>query len=169
MVNVRAARPEDAAEVAGVHVRSWQAAYRGLLSDEYLDGLRPEDRMARYTFGSTDPDQPSTLVATEAEVIRGFVTTGPSRDAGVAHRGEVFGLYVDPDAWSLGVGHLLMTEARAHLSRRGFTEAVLWVFVGNVRAEAFYRRDGWRPDGRRQNEEVWGALVDEVCWRRSLP
>jgi GNAT superfamily N-acetyltransferase len=36
--------------VACVHVRSWQAAYRGLLPDEYLDGLRAEDRANRYTF-----------------------------------------------------------------------------------------------------------------------
>jgi hypothetical protein len=41
--------------------------------------------------------------------------------------------------------------------------------VGNVRAEAFYRTDGWRPDGRRQTEEIWGVLVDEVCWYRTLP
>ena len=27
-------------EVARVHVRSWQAGYRGLLPDAYLDGLR---------------------------------------------------------------------------------------------------------------------------------
>jgi ribosomal protein S18 acetylase RimI-like enzyme len=169
MVSVREARPEDAAEVAGVHVRSWQSAYRGLLSDQYLDGLRAEDRAARYTFGSPDPDAPLTMVATEGEVICGFVTVGPSRDADVAHRGEVFGLYVDPGAWGLGVGRRLMADAREHLSGRRFTEAVLWVFEGNVRAEAFYRTDGWRPDGRRQREEIWGVLVDEACWYRPLP
>ena len=47
VLTVRRATPEDAAGVAGVHVRSWQVAYRGLLPDDYLDGLRPEDRMAR--------------------------------------------------------------------------------------------------------------------------
>lgn len=169
MLSVREARPEDAAEVAGVHIRSWQAAYRGLLSDEYLDGLRAEDRMARYTFGSADPDAPLTMVATDGGVIGGFVTTGRSRDTDVAHRGEVFALYVDPGGWGLGVGRRLMTEGREHLGRSGFTEAVLWVFVGNVRAEAFYRTDGWRPDGRGQSEEIWGVMVDEVCWHRALP
>jgi hypothetical protein len=66
MVHVRPARPDDAAAVAGVHVRSWQAGYRGLLPDAYLEALRPEDRMDRYTFGTTDPELPSTTVAAEA-------------------------------------------------------------------------------------------------------
>ena len=39
MMTVREAQPRDAAEVAGVHVRSWQVAYRGLFPDDYLDGL----------------------------------------------------------------------------------------------------------------------------------
>jgi hypothetical protein len=37
---LRRAEPADAMEVARVHVRSWQVAYRGLLPDAYLDGLR---------------------------------------------------------------------------------------------------------------------------------
>lgn len=80
MLTVRAAGPEDAAQVADVHVRAWQVAYRGLLPDDYLAGQRPDDRMARYTLGSTDPGRPQTIVAVEQDTIRGFATTGPSRD-----------------------------------------------------------------------------------------
>jgi hypothetical protein len=47
---LRAARPADAPLVADVHVRAWQVAYRGLLPEEYLDRIRPEDRASRYTF-----------------------------------------------------------------------------------------------------------------------
>jgi len=155
--------------VAGVHVRSWQKGYRGLLPDAYLDGLRPEDRMARYTFGTTDPDLPSTMVAEEDGVICGFATTGPSRDVDVPDAGELLALYVDPEAWGRGVGRLLMVEARQHLGRRGCTESILWVLVGNDRAQRFYRIDGWRADGRRRTDEVWGVSVDELSFRRPLP
>jgi GNAT superfamily N-acetyltransferase len=168
MVSVRMAVPEDAAEVAGVHVRSWQVAYRGLLASEYLDGLRPEDRMARYTFDATDPDGPVTMVAVENDLICGFATTGPSRDADTNDAGEVLALYVDPGAWGHGIGRLLMREARAHLAQQRFTEAVLWVLDGNDRAQRFYLIDGWRPDDRRRTEEVWGVSVDEVRYRRKL-
>jgi ribosomal protein S18 acetylase RimI-like enzyme len=169
MVQVREARPDDAAEVAGVHVTSWQAAYRGLLPDEYLDGLDPADRMARYTFGAKDPDAPSTIVAVDNGAIRGFATTGRSPHSDTPDAGELFGLYVDPGSWGLGMGRRLIAEARERLSRRGFTEAVLWVLVGNERAERFYRIDGWSPDGRQRRDLVWGVTVDEVCYRRPLP
>ena len=169
MLSLRSARPDDAAAVAAVHVRSWQVAYRGLLPGDYLAGLRPEDRMGRYTFGSTDPDAPWTTVAVENEVICGFATTGPCRDGGADDAGELFALYVDPDAWGTGVGRRLLVEARAQLVRRRFTEGVLWVLVGNDRAQRFYGIDGWVADERRRTEEIWGVSVDEVCYRRDLP
>ena len=43
-VELRRAVPGDENEVAEVHVRSWQVAYRGLLPDAYLDALRPAGR-----------------------------------------------------------------------------------------------------------------------------
>ena len=49
-MEIRPAEPEDALAVARVHVRTWQAAYRSLLPDHYLDQLRAEDRAARYQF-----------------------------------------------------------------------------------------------------------------------
>jgi ribosomal protein S18 acetylase RimI-like enzyme len=169
MLDVRAAVPGDAAQVAAVHVRSWQAAYRGLLPDDYLDGLRPEDRMARYTFGTNDPALPATVVAVEDGVICGFVTTGPARDDDVVNGGEVLALYVDPDSWGLGVGRRLLRRGRADLVAQGFTEAVLWVLVGNDRAERFYRVDGWQPDDTQRTEEVWAVFVEEIRYRRPLP
>jgi ribosomal protein S18 acetylase RimI-like enzyme len=169
VLSVRPASPDDAAAVAGVHVRSWQGAYRGLLPDEYLDGLRPDDRVSHYTFGATDLSTPATAVAVEDGDICGFVTTGPCRDADETRTGEVLALYVDPRAWGAGVGARLMAEARAHLGHQGFTEALLWVLVGNDRAQRFYRIDGWQPDGGRRSDEVWGVVVDEVRFRRRLP
>jgi len=36
---IRPALPNDAAEIARVHVDSWRSSYRGLLADEFLDSL----------------------------------------------------------------------------------------------------------------------------------
>ena len=123
--------------VAAVNVRSWQHGYRGSLPDAYLDGLRPEDRAARYTFGRSGGGSPATIVVLEGGAVRGFATTGPAR--GEAHRelGELLALYVDPSSWGMGVGRRLLVEARARLTERGFTEAVLWLLAGNERAERF--------------------------------
>jgi hypothetical protein len=41
-LSVRPARPGYAAAIAEVHVRTWQAAYRGQIPDAFLDGLSVE-------------------------------------------------------------------------------------------------------------------------------
>lgn len=166
---LRAAQPADAIAVAGVHVCSWRAAYRGLLPDEYLDGLRPEDRAQRYTFGALEPHEPATIVAIEWGTMCGFATTGPCRDDDRRGSGELMALYADPGCWGLGVGRALLRDARARLVRQGFQEASLWVLAGNERAERFYRIDGWAPDGCRRVDQVWGISVDEIRYRRTLP
>jgi len=165
---LRTAESKDAMSVARVHVRSWQSAYRGLLPNEYLDQLCPEDRAERYDFETRDPQRPQTIVAVEAGAICGFATTAPSRDADLAHYGELGALYVDPDYWGLGIGRALVIAARNRLTGLGFGNALLWVLIGNVRADRFYRNDRWVPDGLQRTDTVWGATVNEIRYRRKL-
>lgn len=156
-MELRSAVPADALAVARIHVRAWQTGYRGLLPAGYLDGLRAEDRAARYTFGRADG--PRTTVASDADRIVGFATI---------HGAELSALHVDPDAWGTGVGRALIAQARADLAAAGVAEAHLWVLAGNARAERFYARDGWTTDGTRRSDTVWGVTVDEIAYRRRL-
>jgi GNAT superfamily N-acetyltransferase len=165
---LRTAESEDAMSVARVHVHSWQAAYRNLLPDEYLDQLRPEDRAQSYDFASSDPRRPQTIVAVESGLIRGFATTAPSRDLDLVDYGELCALYVDPDYWGRGVGMALVSAARNRLVTLGCRNALLWVLTGNVRADRFYRIDQWTPDGLQRTDTVWGVTVNENRYRRNL-
>jgi GNAT superfamily N-acetyltransferase len=165
---IRPADPRDALAVARVHVRSWQAAYRDLLPQTYLDQLRPEDRAARYDFATTDPRAPQTLVAVDNDEIVGFATTMPSRDADLPDFGELCALYVMPEHWRTGVGSALSAAARTALIKIGFSDALLWVMAGNERAERFYRRDGWTADGLERTDTVWNVSVNELRYRRHL-
>lgn len=167
-MNLRPAVPEDAMAVARVHVRAWQAAYRGLMPDEYLRGLRPEDRAQRYELASPDPARPRTLVAVVADTVLGFATVSPARDDDAAGQGELCALYVEPDCWGRGIGRALASAARAELCRLGFTGAMLWVVAGNSRAEQFYRADGWTPDGQHRQKQVWSVSLDTVRYGRAL-
>ena len=166
---LRAAIPQDALAVARVHVRSWQVAYRTLLPDGYLDQLRPEDRARTYDFANSDPSKPYTIVAMEGESILGFATTMRSRDVDLPTHGELCALYVDPDSWNRGIGVALVAAARARLLDLGLRQAILWVLRGNVRAERFYRADGWTPDGSNRTDTVWGITLDDVRYQRELP
>lgn len=165
---IRSATSEDALAVARVHVRSWQEAYRGLLSDDYLDRLRAEERAQRYQFGATDPSRPSTIVAAQGSAIVGFATVVPARDPDARGKGELCALYVDPDQWGKGIGRALIEEARLRLGKLGCRDAILWVLAGNTRAERFYVRDGWCPDGQRRTMSIWGVTVEEIRYQRQL-
>lgn len=171
MLTVRPARPADALAVAGVHVRAWQVAYRGLLPDDHLDSLRVDEaRLARYRFGVDDPGAPFTLLAVERDgAVTGFVTVGPTRDQDVPGAGECYALYVEPSRWGEGTGRCLLAEGRAALVARRHRLAVLWVLAGNEAAQRVYRADGWRLDGAARHEEVWDVPADVVRMRRPLP
>jgi GNAT superfamily N-acetyltransferase len=167
-MELRRAEPTDAMAVARVHVRSWQAAYRKLMPDDYLDQLRPEDRAKRYDFANLDSHRPQTIVATESNEILGFATTAPAQDSIMAGYGELCALYVDPDYWGRGIGLALVSAARARLFDMEFRRAILWVLVGNVRADRFYQKDRWTPDGVRRTEEIWGLKVNDARYQRNL-
>jgi ribosomal protein S18 acetylase RimI-like enzyme len=164
---LRPATPADVYEVARVHVRAWQVGYRGILPDAYLDGLRPEDRVSRYTFGDPDPEKPFTIVAVDRSSIVGFVTTGPARE-GTGGAGHLMALYVDPEHWQRGIGRTLIARGRDELAGRGYREAVLWVLAGNERAQRFYAADAWVFDGHVDREEIWGIVVTDHRYRRRL-
>lgn len=165
---VRIAEPGDAMEVARVHVKAWQVAYRGLMADAYLDAIDPAQRAATYDFSHRDSTKPRTIVAAKGRAILGFATTAPASDLDGLRCGELCALYVDPACWGEGVGRALIAAARSHLADAGFGTAVLWVLAGNTRADTFYRRDGWRPDGVSRTLSVWGVTVDEVRYVRSF-
>ena len=79
---IREAVPGDARAIAEIHVRSWQATYRGQLTDEYLDGLTVEDRVEQHRRSLEEPHAGwTTWVADEGSGPVGFAVTGPSEVA----------------------------------------------------------------------------------------
>ncbi len=174
-MKVRAARAEDAAQLARVHVRSWQQGYRGLLPDALLDSLDVAQRTTRWRESLSRSDLPSrgTLVADDGTGVVGFAHLTSERGDGDAtdHRGpagEVQAFYVDPDRWGHGVGRALLTAAERTMAQAGYRSAVLWVLDTNTAGRAFYARLGWAADGTEKPDELGGARVREVRYRRTL-
>ena len=140
----------DARVIAEVHVRSWQAAYRGELPDDYLDGLSVDEREEQWVAWLTDPEQGSGLVVGTDERGRvvGFTSFGPSRDGDARDgTGEVRTIYVRPEWFGTGTGRDLFARANDRLRELGYTRASLWVLATNVRSRRFYEKAGWAFDG----------------------
>ena len=165
MVTVRPATVADAPAMGRLHVRAWQAAYRGQMPDDYLDGLRAADRAAHWESTLRREDLRGVLlVAERAGEVIGFAAVGPSRDPEGA--GELYVINLDPDHWGTGAGRALLEAAQTELARPGFDEWVLWVLSGNARARRFYEVAGWAADGTERTSEVFGTTVHEVRYRR---
>lgn len=164
-VQVRVATVDDAEAVAGVHVRSWRSAYRGLIPDAYLDALSVEGRREAWSriLAETDLPRTGTFVLSDGLDVIGFAHVAPTRDDDLPDStGEVTGIYVAPSAWGRGGGRQLMEAARANLKAAGFATAALWVLEANHRARAFYERHGWVPDGARKIDDRGDFVLVEV-------
>jgi ribosomal protein S18 acetylase RimI-like enzyme len=164
-LTMRRAQPGDALDVAAVHIASWQVAYRGLVSSEFLDALDVDERASRYDFGERGPE---TWIATQDNVVVGLLTLGRCRDGDHADAGEVWGLYVAPTIWRSGIGTRLLAKGEELLAQRDHTEATLWVLEGNAQARHFYERAGWRFDGTRQTVPIGGRDLSEVRYVKIL-
>jgi pyridoxine 4-dehydrogenase len=168
--HVRPATLDDAEAIASAHVRAWQAAYRGLMPQDYLDRLDLGARVARWRELLAAPGD-VFVAETAGRTILGFTGLGPSRDedGDPVTTGEVQAIYLAPEAWGQGTGRQLMADAVARLARRGFTRATLWVLSTNARARRFYEAAGWTPDGATKDDDRHGFPVTEIRYTRSLP
>jgi len=156
IVEVRKARVSDAPDIAGIHVRAWQLAYRGVLSDQLLDGLSVAERASSWReLLSASDDRWLTLVAESSRGLAGFCSVAmPSRDERVTDvAAEVRALYVDPSQWRQGVGSAMLARALNELIELGSREVVLWVLPENHSALAFYRRFGFKVEDEVERRE----------------
>jgi ribosomal protein S18 acetylase RimI-like enzyme len=173
-VRVRLARLGDAPAIAAIHVRTWQDAYRELLPASLLADLDVADRTRMWEGMLASPrPRTATLVAEDGGTVVGFCSVGADRLSGADGpetdaTGEVYAIYVRPDAQGMGVGAALMTAAFETLRGDAFTSAILWVLAGNAPAIAFYERMGWQADGATKREEIGGVAIEEFRYWRSL-
>ena len=162
---IRRARPADAAAIADIHVRTWQAAYTHVFGVERLATLDTAQREQRWRRALETGDQ-AGFVAAQDGVVVGWATVGPSHED--ASSGELYGIYVAPEAWGTGAGQALLRAAVDELCAQGYGDALLWVLADNPRARRFYEREGWSLDGRRRTGEHLGIRTDELGYRISL-
>ncbi len=163
-MEIRLATGNDADAVERVRVHGWRVAYRHVFPPEELDALPIDAARWRPRLASPPPGW-STFVAVDAAGLLGFATVGPSRDS--PGLGELYAIYVDPDAWSRGVGLALLQRAEKQLTPE-YDSAMLWVLEDNPRARRFYEAAGWDADGARKAEERWGIRAPEVRYRKEL-
>ncbi|MFI0240089.1 GNAT family N-acetyltransferase [Streptomyces sp. NPDC016845] len=142
-VRIRAARPEEAAELSALALRSkahwgYDEAFMAACVDELT--LRPEEVEARRTVVAQAPDGRLLGLATLE---------------GQPPRGELGLMFVDPDAIGGGVGRLLFGHVREAARAAGFAR---FGWAADPNAVPFYEAMG----GRRVGTVPSGSLPGRV-------
>jgi GNAT superfamily N-acetyltransferase len=131
---------DDAPNVAALHTASWRSAYRGLVSDAFLDGNLLANRHKVWSDRWAEP-QPGACgwVVEVAGELLAFTYTWPEPAGGTF----VDNLHVDPGHKGLGLGRLLLRAIVQGLDPAAREQPLaLEVLDGNAPARAFYARLG---------------------------
>ena len=177
-MRIRPATPDDAPALAQLHWDSWVAAYSGIFPPATFDAfpVTARESLWRSTaeVAARAPAQRQQLLVAEGadgKQMLGFACVGPLRANGACQpapeRGEVWALYLRPDALRRGIGSALWCASCTWLREAGFSAVYSWVLAANTGAVAFYRAQG----GEQVDARVFdadGVPVDECCFRCAL-
>ena len=168
-MEIRAAAGADARAIAEVHVRSWQAAYRGQIPASVLAALSVDARAKWWEQTLGNPAN-RVLVAEETGRLVAFVNFGPVRDedADSDSVGEVYAIYCLAEFWDRASGRKLMEGAIASRRDLNYAAVKVWVLDTNRRAIAFYRKLGFAADGAEKVEQREDYRIRELRYSRTL-
>ncbi|MBG0830727.1 GNAT family N-acetyltransferase [Planomonospora sp. ID67723] len=161
---MREGAPGDVEAVLRIKNETWRTAYRGLLPQDFLDGLSVTPRAVETWRARIGSGAQRLVVGETAGEVSGFALYGPAEDERIGG-GEIYAIYVLAGHWSTGLGRALMTRATGHLAALGHRETGLWVLEGNARARRFYERFGFTLSGRVQDVDGLPFPVPEVHYR----
>jgi ribosomal protein S18 acetylase RimI-like enzyme len=152
MISVRPAVPDDAERIADIRTTGWRETYAHLLSAEFLARSTSNPDRIRTSIESGTP----VVVAELDGDVVGFACASTPLDGEVdpPRDLQLWFIYQYARAHGSGTGQLLLDAAL------GDRPAYLWVAEGNPRAIAFYRRNGFTPDGTHKTAPEWENLAE---------
>lgn len=154
----------DVPAIARMHVASWMATYRGVISDAQLDTMTPE-AFEKFHVLNFKPAEHGGALADPARVyfvarkgspsgdIIGLVRAGLNRDKSPRNdpvprevferfSSELYAIYILPELIGSGLGRRLLAECTRGLISRGHTSLCVWVLDENKIGRRFYERLG---------------------------
>jgi len=177
-IKTRMAVAADAVAIANLHAQSWRIAYRGMLSDEFLDKHVVGERTALWQERFRVPAANQYVLVAEVDgAMTGFACAygGEDQEWG----SFLDNLHVTPERKREGIGSTLMQDvARWSLKSWPQCGMYLWVLESNMPAIQFYEKLGGRlagegkwnpPDGGayRKLRYAWDDLGELLRTSRS--
>lgn len=161
----RKARIEDAAILSSIGVLSWQAAYRGIIPDTYLDSLSVEKKEVQVAKSLTIPENHFALAEIDNQGV-GVICFRPYYNKDKKEQGswEIQALYILPQYWRNGIGQSLIKYAIRYMISISVSSYGLWVLFENHRARKFYESMGFCLSDNERAITIGGKELIEVYY-----
>ncbi len=162
----RLAKTDEAHKVALLHAKSWQSAYRGIMSDDYLNYEVVEERLYYWykRFAKTSADDFFYVAEDESE-LKGFICIIGNEDP--IWGSLIDNLHVLPDLKGKGIGKKLFDAGVEWVKNRyDASHFYLWVYEANHGARGFYDKLGGEcvEKVQQQNDGITSTIL-RYAWR----
>ena len=165
-VSIRLAVPDDAPMMAEVIMRSWEAAYKGIIPEDFImqkNSTRLEQARASFSRENT-----TRYVIELDKNIVGIMTVAPPNDDDVDESFyELHNIYLLPEYYRQGIGTIAMEFAYQIARDLGKTEMTVWLLAENLSAKRFYEKCGFTTDGSLKITE-YGIPLQSIRMRKTL-
>jgi len=153
--------PEEAYEYTVCHTACWRSAYKGIITDEYLDNMlaEQEQRTESCRQALNEPGDYEFYCAKLGKEMIGRLVICKSRNSDKPAAGEIAAIYLLEEFWDKGYGRHMMNYALNRLKSMEYREVIVWVLEENYRAIHFYEKCGFIFDGSKNEIEIGKPLV----------
>jgi GNAT superfamily N-acetyltransferase len=160
-ITFRLAVPADAPDMAEVHMRSWEAAYKNIISEEYIKE-KNATRPALWKRIVTDENQYQCVILENGKTVGIMcVVPKPQEDDLSGEFAELEDIYLHPDYYRQGIGTQAMEFA--------YEKARSWVklkypygLLLKISTQLNFMKNAVLPLTERQKPTTWVRL-----WRVS--
>ena len=160
-MHIRDATSADASLISRIIAGSWRSAYQDLIDPLYLSRLPAEYWTPSMRSWLASGRMYGYIAEADGKPV-GCVIYGRGRDEDYADWGEIVSLYVLPEAMEQSIGTHLLQSAMTALKEDGYHRIYLWCIAGNLRAEKFYRRHGFRMTEDRVPYRIGSSDVTDI-------
>jgi ribosomal protein S18 acetylase RimI-like enzyme len=148
-MNFRFATHTDAEKIAELHAKSWQKAYRGSFTNDFLDNHALENRKTLWHKRFHENENQITILCENNQTLIGFICI-------FTNNGEfgplIDNLHIAEQYQGQGIGKMLIDKAKEYIRQKALgTKMHLFVLEKNENAIHFYQKLG----ARNNNAEIY--------------
>jgi L-amino acid N-acyltransferase YncA len=146
-ITIRPAVPADAPDMAEVHMRSWEVAYKDIIPAEYIRE-KNATRPAMWQNSLAEGKYPHMVIQKNGKTVGNMCVAPPQDDDVDENVYELHGIYLHPDYYRQKIGTQAMEFAYDIARNLGKTVMTVWVFADTTNSIKFYEKCGFIPDGK---------------------